>query len=220
MNFNTIIRNLASGELSQLHLGKQLVDNPTLEAITPVVDMVNLGLTALYKRFKLKEEVLEIPLNPDLLSYSLSEPLLIKVLSVGLKGGEALPLNDSSDPLSCFTPKAKVLKVSEKVYELATELQLDTLVVTYQANHPMLVATEVFTELSDPPELELPDTFLQALLYFIGSRVHMPVGMVNEHHAGNSYFARYEQECQHLSFDGSMVEDSSSNGRLRRAGFA
>jgi hypothetical protein len=56
-------------------------------------------------------------------------------------------------------------------------------------------------------------------LYFVASRVHNPIGMTNEFHAGNSYAAKYEQACMLLDMKNLQVDQGSENTKLRDRGF-
>ena len=67
--------------------------------------------------------------------------------------------------------------------------------------------------------MELPDAYLEALLYFVASRINNPIGMTNEFHAGNSYAAKYEQECARLEMLNLEVDQGYQNTRLRAGGW-
>lgn len=223
MNLADISRQLSHGELSQVALGKELLATPSNARITQLVDHVNLALTALYKRFKLKEESLELTLAANTLVYPLASANLLKAEQVLTDLGQVVPLNDGSNPYSCFTPSARKLRVpaalAKQSKDLPEELKTTKLKVVYRANHDMLVAQDAITDGRDLIELELPDAYLQALLYFVASRVHNPVGIVNEFNAGNNWFAKYEGECKRLETEGLDIDSLESNTRLQRGGW-
>ena len=224
MNFQDIAHRLNHGELQQLAISRQLVEFPNPDTIRHIVSSVNLGLTALYKRFKLKTAQLNLPLDPEIQAYPLDAPDVLKVLQVTTESGQGLPLNDTASEYSCFTPSAKVLKVHRKVVEKSPDLpeayRTNSLDVEYQANHPRVDWNQVFGQGMESVELELPETHLMALLFFVASCEHMPVGMVNEHHAGNNFYSKYEAEVPRLMFEGMDTTSVASNTRLQRAGFA
>lgn len=237
MKLQDIFDQLSTGEFSQLSIGGQEAGVINEDNYKPVIDHINLALTALYTRFNLKAGRLVVELQPDLDTYVLhssyavqgkrsmqpvryikdtvAEPFLddlAKVLEVRDDTGSELGLNDANDPLSIQTPSAKVLWTPK---HLATaELR-----VRYQALHPKLVVGLGFF---DPARVnvELPDTHLQALLLNIASRAQAPVGMGAEFNASNAYFARYEQACQDLEFKGMQVDRGGSNTRAQRGGWA
>lgn len=223
MNFAEITRQLTMGELSQLGIATQLKDFSTFDRITPFVDSVNLALTAIYKRFNLKEGRLSFPLDKEIQVYPISEPSILKIERVLTESEECVPLNDTSDEYSCFTPSSKTLRVPQKIVLQAPDLpekyKTTGLTLVYRANHPKLNPKEVFSLGMENVELELPDAYLQALLYFVASRFHNPVGMTNEFHAGNSFFAKYQAECATLENENLETDQGPSNTRLYRAGF-
>lgn len=235
MKLAEVFAQLAYGELSQVSLVDQATGRIAVSKYAPMVGHVNLGLSALYKRFHLKEGRLRFKLRHSQVRYLLSSDEdivaegdddfnddILKVEQVFTAEGKALGLNDSSNPYACATPSAAVLRVplalANKSLNLPAELLTDALEVVYRANHPKLV----YTSSSFNPnniELELPDSHLEPLLLFIASRVHNPIGMSNEFHAGNSWYAKYEAACARLENEGLEVDQGSQNSRARRNGW-
>ena len=235
MKLSDIFTQLAHGELIQL----PLIDSGTgliaASKHASVVSHVNMGLTALYTRFNLKENRLSFALRPPQVNYPLTsiEDIrslgedefnddILKVERVYTAGGVELSLNDASDLYGCSTPSAAVLRVPlaivTKAPGLPDDLLTDTLEVAYRANHPIIVyAANGFNP--GRIEMELPHTHLAALLLYVASRVHNPIGMSNEFHAGNSYYAKYEAACTRLENDGLDVDQGSQNTRAQRNGW-
>ena len=237
MKLSEIFNQLTYGELSQISLGGGSSGEITEANYPKVLSHINLGLTALHTRFPLKEGRLMLQTQPGMLTYPLNSRFAVgntrsrelvrfirdsaselfkddihKVERV-YSGTQELGLNDESDPMSCFTPSAHVLRVPGSVVEDAALLQ-----VVYRANHaPILVGMGLF----DPTrvEVELPYSHLEPLLYFVASRVNNPMGMSNEFHAGNSYAAKYEAACQMLELQNLRVDQGSQNTRLERNGW-
>lgn len=237
MRLQDIFDQLSSGEFSQLSIGgaAQGVIDETNYA--KVLGHINLGLVALYRRFNLKEGRLVLRLQADQTTYKLNsayavnarrsvEPVryiidtvdepfsddIIKVEKVLDEQDVSLPLNDAGDPLSVTTPSTKTLFVPE-------DIDLQDLTVVYRAMHPKIT---VGLGYFDPTrvEVQLPDTHLAALLYYVASRVNNPIGMVNEFHAGNTYAAKYEAECAELEGKGLQVDLTPTNTRAQRNGWA
>lgn len=222
MKLFEVFSQLAYGELSQTVLGEnnegELVENkyPMLLA------SVNLGLTALYKRFNLKEGRITFPLSTTGNVYKLSVTDLHKIERVLTDAGVDLPLNDGKEKYSCYTPRMDTLRVHtdivNKVADVPDQYKTNALEVVYRANHPKLVDT---LGIIDPEaiELELPYSHLEALLYFVASRIHNPIGMVNEFHSGNSWAAKYEAECMKLQQQNLEIDEGNDNDRISRNGW-
>jgi hypothetical protein len=247
MKLAEIFSQLTYGELSQLKLGGAETGAIAEENYPKVISHVNMALTALHKRFMLKEGTLQLLLNSARTHYSLSSlfavsnrrsreavrhiidtqdaPFLddiFKIEGVYTDSGAELGLNDSSDPYACSTPSYNVLRVPAaivlKSLELPETLRTSELRLVYRANHaPITIGLAGF----DPArvEVDLPYTHLEALLYYIASRVHNPIGMANEFHAGNSYAAKYEMSCAELESKNLRVDQGSQNERLERNGW-
>lgn len=222
MNLKEVFDQLTFGELSQLAIGGN--DNG---AIAPknydrMVAHTNLALSAIYKRFNLKEGRLTLDLQTDQFSYTLTAEDLNKIERVYGQTGYEFSLNDEADPYSMFTPTAKVLRVPEIVVNGAVnmpdEIKTEELELVYRAAHPKIVPDGTYL---DPEEiqLELPDTHLEALLLFIAGRVHTPTGMSNETNMGNTYAAKYEQECMRLEQLNLRVDQFSQPDRIARNGW-
>jgi hypothetical protein len=235
MRLQEIFNQLTHGEFSMLSIGGQAQGEINESNYPRVVDHVNLGLTALFKRFNLKKGELKLQMQEDHLLYRLRsefavnnldstelvryiidtvdapfEDDIIKVESVvGSIFGE-LPLNDAAAIYSVTTPKALLLRVPEI-------LDTQMLTLTYQANHPKLVVDADFNP--HTLEVDLPETHLEALLFYVASRVNNPIGMANEFHAGNSYAAKYEMACQELEGKGLQIDRTEQYDKIRRNGW-
>lgn len=236
MKLSDIFSQLAYGELSQVSLVDQGTGLISTTKYAPVVAHVNMGLTALYTRFHLKESRLILPLRAGQVSYPLHsdedirveygaedfENDILKVEKVLTDAGIELGLNDASDIYGCMTPSAAVLRVPlvlvNKGPDLPADLMTDSLELVYRAGHPRIVIPSSGL-LPAKVNIELPDSHLMALLLYVASRVHNPIGMSNEFHAGNSYYAKYEAECARLGHDGLGVDQGSHNTRAGRGGW-
>jgi hypothetical protein len=213
MKLSEVFEQLSVGELSQLSLGGGEVGRIDPSNYGKVIAHLNLGLTSLYTRFCLKEGELIVPLVPDQLSYSLSAPDLLKVERVFDATGKEWALNDEANLLACRSISPSVLKIPAEFLAQNGLMRLE-----YRANHPRVVLEYGYID-PDNTELELPYSHLQALLYFIASRCHNPVGMTNEFHAGNSYYAKYEAECMRLESESLDTDQGGQYNRLRANGW-
>ena len=244
MNLKEVFDQLTYGELSQLAIG-----GGELGAITPanyarVVSHLNLGLTALYKRFLLKEGELTVELVADRTEYPITikyaesnrasrelvkfikdtgNPFkgdLHKIERVYVDSGYELSINDLMDQWGLWMPTMTTLKVPLTVVnqdpDLPDELKTEKLRVVYRANHPSIDPEDLEPE---DVELELPDSHLQPLLLFVASRAHMPAGMQGEFNAGNNYFQQYELACKQLEDMGYQLSQQAQVDKITRGGW-
>jgi hypothetical protein len=239
MKLRELFDQLAFSELAQLNGINSISGLIDPTAYDRVLTAVSLGLTALHSRFCLKEEKLLLQLKPGVYSYRLhssnavskgslnafildstTSPFLdtlLKVESVCVPDGAGFPLNDHSEYYSMFTPNLGTLDVKKDIVDglstLPTEYKTTQLEVTYRANHKILpIGFNGYD--ADKVEIDLPYTYVEALLYFIGSRLHNPMGLVNDFNAGNNYAAKYERACQEIERNNIRVDQDSQNSKL------
>lgn len=237
MKLSEIFNQLAYGELSNLGMVDQETGLIAFTKYPMLVANINLGLTALYKRFPLKEGRLTFQLQAGKIAYPLSTSEdvtfldsngadeftddILKVERVYTSNGFELSLNNIEDEYSCTTPSSAVLRVplaiSNKSVDLPSQLVTDTLEVVYRATHPTIVYSVPF----NPARItvELPVSHLEPLLLFVASRLNNPVGMTNEFHAGNSYAAKYEKACHELELLNLKTDQGSNGGRFHINGW-
>lgn len=201
--------NLKGGELTlQLEPGRYLYP---LKSRYAVNDDTSLELS----RFIL--DTPDAPFLEDVLKVSSVKAVTSKV---------ELALNDFSDMYPVTTPTLDSIRVANEIVDAQTMvvadfpdwLKTDKLLVEYSANHPNFVPRVGYYD-PELTEIELPMSHLQALLYFVASRAHNPIGMGQEFNAGNNWAQRFEQECQRLETDGIEIDTSSQGSRARRNGW-
>lgn len=246
MTLKDIFDLLSSGELSQISIGG--ADAGTIDEVNykRVIGHINLGLSALYKRFRLKEGSLTVQLMPGVTQYELhsknaesnltapgikfildaASPFkddIFKVEGVNTDLDYEIPLNDGGVRYSIKTPKTNTLSVPSQIVEqdacLPEVLKTGSLTVAYRAAHPKIDGGWIGSQ-PESIELELPTAYTEALLYFVASRINNPIGMTNEFHAGNSYAAKFEQECARLEMVNLQIDQGQTNSRLRAGGWA
>lgn len=215
MKLQEVFDALSSGEFSQLSIGGRPQGVIDEDNYGKLIGHVNLGLTALFKRFMLKEGSVVVPLVANQEVYKLPATDILKVERVETQDGVELALNDHTSSWSVFTPSMTSLRVPK---DIAPELDIESLTVHYRANHPKI---KFGLALFDPVriEVQLPDSHLEPLLYYIASRVHNPIGMGQEFNSGNTYYAKYEAACQALEIEGLAIDQGSTNTRARRNGW-
>lgn len=247
MKLAEIFNQLAFGELSQISMGGEPAGQINENNYSNVLAHINLGMTALYKRFHLKEGRITLVLQPGRTTYPLTAAYAVankkssmpiryiadtddtpfkddihKIESVFTDSGVELNLNDSADMYSVRTPSASTLCVPSIIVvpdaQTSDVLKTKQLNIVYRANHPMIVQG---IGLFDPTriEVDLPYSHLEPLLLYVASRVNNPIGMANEFHAGSSYAAKYEQSCQQLEIINLRVDQGSQRNRLMANGW-
>lgn len=225
MNLQEVFDQLTYGELSQLSMGGGEAGVISESNYPRVLAHINLGLTALYKRFPLKEGRVSVALVPGKLLYTTAivAPELLKIERVLTDGGDELALNDESDIYSVFTPVASSLRVPAIVISQSADLpdwlKTTNLELVYRANHPKVVQGLGFF---DPKRvhLQLPDSHLEPLLLFVASRAMTPMGVGQfEGQGGNNYYAKYEAACAQLETTNLKVDQGAQNSRLHRNGW-
>jgi hypothetical protein len=201
-----------------------------------VISHINLGLTALFTRFTLREGRVLLRPVPGQLVYALDsdfainnirsrqdvrylidtptdkfdEDTLIKVEKVLDDSDAEQPLGLRGEPTSFHLPSIKSIR-------LPKDWKGDVTLV-YRQNHPQIVIPVGYFD-PNRVEVELPYTHLEALLYYVASRVHNPIGLQAEFHMGNSYAAKYEQACAMLERDNIQVDAIGVNDRFTRGGW-
>jgi len=245
MKLIEIFTQLTYGELSQVSIGGLQNGEITEKNYDAVLSHINLGLTALFKRFPLKQERITVALQSGRGTYALTtayavsntkslEPVkyildsaapfngaLLKVEQVFSDTGKEFGLNDAGDSFAIMTPSANVLRVPMSVVGRSSEVPINlltsTLEVVYRANHPIIAQTGSFSP--ETYEVDLPYSHLEALLLYVASRVHNPIGLVNEFNAGNNYSAKYELACTALETSNLRVDQGAQFNKLAQKGF-
>lgn len=240
MKLSEIYEHLQFGELSNLGL----VDKESgviPETMYPkILSSVNLGLLELHKRFVLKKGILRIQLQTDQTMYPLKSMYqvgnkaptgtvqyilndgvkftddLLKVEKVTSEKGMVFGLNNQTTEWSVSTPQDNLLYVSGT---LQRKWLPEILTVEYRKGiRPLKICEDSFEQLC--VNVELPDTHLMALLYFVASRLHNPIGFSQATmHEGNNYAQKFEQECMNLDAQNYRVDDVAVNCRAHRNGW-
>jgi len=247
MKLSEVFNQLTTGELSQLCIGGATEGQISEANYSKVINHINLGLTALYKRFYLKEGRVDLSMVPGRLIYpihnkyavsnakskeavkylldSVAAPFtndILKIESVLTDADFDIPLNDATDSLSITTTSPTILRIPTALVSQANTLpdayKTSKLTVVYRANHPTIVYNEYYFD-PESVELELPESHLEPLLFYVASRVNTPLGMINEFNAGNNYASKYELSCQQLEQFNYQLDHNNSNERLLRNGW-
>lgn len=247
MKLQEIFDQLTSGEFSQLSIGGQSAGVINESNWSRVLNHVNLGLTELYKRFNIKMGQVKVELIEDQTTYRLHSDYskhslrlpgvtkfiddaaddrfaddILKIVQVKTAESQEMGLNDRLNKWSVMTPSMQTIQVPKDIAnasaDLPDALKTESLDLIYRASPQKIVVRVGYFD-PNRVDVELPDLYLTPLLYFIASRVHNPIGMTNEFHAGNNYAAMYERACQRIETEGLEIDDGAQNHKLRMKGF-
>lgn len=212
MTLDDIFNQLSYGELVQIYAGSG--DSGLTEAKDrlKIAASISLGLTELHKRFLIREGEEQVQLTSTQLTYSLTNSDVIRIERVYDAEGNELNINIVDDPESIRTPTMTSLKVP-------STLSTEYLTVVYRAKHPELDKSKIPLA-PDEIEVELPEAYLVALLYFVASRVLNPIGIADNFHEGNNYTAKFEAACQLLGAENIEVATFGENNRFVNNGWA
>lgn len=209
MNIKQLFQDLSFGELSTLSLAQDGNGFITDAGKERLIRFANDGLLKLYSRFVLKESEVVIEQVESITNYHLllkfaesqagtstqthlyikdlpEEPFkedVVRILKVFDGNNCELRLNDDANPLSLFTPQAKVLQVPNPVTGVP-------LAINYQAMHEELVLDEALDQ-----EIELPEVLHSALRNWIAYRCFCQVKTQESMAAGQDHLGQFETTC-------------------------
>ena len=195
MRLSDIFDALGSGELANLHL----VENNSIipDKLPIVLNTINLALTDLHTKFLLKRELVKINIEPTIDTYKITNGDFIEVLNSDMNGIQYSLLN----PNTLYVKADKPTVVT----------------IEYKASHRKLTEEDILED----SEVDLPLSYLNALLYFIGSRMYVSVvnqldGDLNE---SARYASMYQAELLTLTNQGIDVDHLNNNDWFYERGF-
>lgn len=238
MKLKAIFDQLVGSEITQACIGGQNAGVINDQNQHILINHINLGLTDLFTRFLLKEGKLKLRVHPAITSYVLSSdyavtnPLslvgvkyvddaglpfkddLAKIHSVMTAEGEDVTVNEATDPWTIHNPSTLILEFPKEVVAkqscIPSKFFTEYYEVTYRALHPTLEADPENPVNPSTINVELPSSYLHALLAFVASRVYGPLGQGAEASLGVSYANKYEQLCRQLESKKLDVDNSST----------
>ena len=245
MQLIEIFDQLSHGELVQLDLGNgdQSI-NP--RDYPRIGHSVNQALSALHTRFFLKHGEIRIALAENLTRYVLDsiyaesntasqEPTKYLLDSANPFQDDVLKIKavyaeeEEEEPLRHLDPPPLPLNVIREPRSVRT-LDYRTLVfpppdkpglirrVDYAKGHRRLVARD--WENPERSQIDLPYTHMQALLFYVASRLMNPLGGNEQgNHEGKYYMGLYEKEVRELTGEGLEIEQDFSTEKFRMRGF-
>lgn len=213
MKLSEIYTALANSELTNL----SLVDNGCIlpERQNVVINAINLGLIRLYTRFLIRKDFENIELVENQTDYQLTSGDILEILKL-----YDLDLNEF-----VVTGEQGITRLANTKLRVSKEVPRGTYSVEYIVL-PTTIPEDTTPEVFDASQVEvdLPHEYLTALLYFVGSRMHSPVGIGADNLRQNrlfdvSYIERYEIECRMLETRGTALEEFVSESPFYSRGF-
>lgn len=205
MKLSYILEMLASAELSNLHLVDESKLDIKPEKVPIVLRSINSGLNDLHTRFLIAKNIVEIPVIAGENTYEIIADDFIELLNVYI---DDIPMISNTH----FT----LLNVNRFILREKLGI-LSTLRVEYKAKHRVL--TEV--DLAMDANVNLPDSHLNALLYFVASKLYTSAvnqldGDLNE---GAAYMRKFMDEVSLLENQGIDVEELEPMNNFNSRGF-
>jgi hypothetical protein len=235
MLVSELLDHLTFGELAHVSIGGAARGEITPADYERFVAQINLGLTTLHTRFRLRDEEVLIQKQLGISDYKLhsdfavsneasGEPVkyildtvdapfqdnVIKVEEAYDEDGIEIRINDTNDLFSIYTPRFDMVQMPFVNDE-------EVVSVIYRARHEKLVATAA-TDLSTLT-INLHPSFHQALLFFVAGRILMTMGTDQGGNEGDAFFGKYEGECQRLVTYNVLAEANTTNQRLELNGW-
>jgi len=231
MTLSDVFDQLAYGEFSKIFLGESgAIPQASWNRI---IAHINLGLTELYKRFDLKQVELPVEVLAGTLDYDLKEGGdFIEILHVFNSDNVEIPLNNRVTAINkeWGAAQAVVDRVHTNVPSVLSvnpQMLPQVLTVVYKAGHvpiPKIADADLDGFDLTGVQIDLPVTYLEALLYFVASRIFNPMDLSNvvgrqPFHSGNNYYSKYEAACAQLMTKGLDISESLETGLFQRKGF-
>jgi len=235
MKLLDILKDLTYSELAGLAIGNLIPDEaenePDPHQYEKIVGFINLGLKEIYKRFFLRSNEIYIQQHEEIATYKLHSDFavsntasvedpkyiidtvanpfqddILKIEMIYDAGGNKLPLNDTSEELSVYTPTFRSVQI-------ANPNDVDTFSVQYRACHakiPVTLATDPNTV-----EVELPNSLQEALLYYVASRAYRPT----DREASADYWQLFKKSCTDVERLGLEVQGEPGDWRFDTSGW-
>lgn len=234
-----LMKDLTYGELAQLEIGKlipgEFQSEPDPTKYEQLLTHINLALNEIYMRFFLSSKEIDIQQHAEITHYllhsdfaesntaSLEDPKyiidtaetpfqddILKIEEVYDEEGLKLPLNDTTEDTSLYTPNFRTVQ-----HPYPDDANMFS--VQYRASHPVIVYTG---QAFDPSvvEIDLPNSLHAACLYYVASRAFASLGG-DQGTEGNDYYQRFEAACDRVSTEGLEVQTEHEDFRFDENGW-
>ena len=240
MKLSDLFTDLTYGELYNLHLGGFVPSDPESEPdpvkYAQLVAAVNLGLGQLYKEFFLRSEEHYIQLYQQLSTYTLhsdyaqtnvasTEPIkyimdtvdnpfqdnVLRIEEVYDEDGVKLPLNDETEDLSIYTPRYNQIQVPYPEDDMTVSVQ-------FRATHPRIVYTGVATFDPEAVEIDLPNSLIEPMQFYVASKLLRPMGGEKVVEADNLY-QLYKDSIATVKTEGLEIQGETLGSKFEDRGW-
>jgi len=228
---------LASGEFSSISLSRTSTGGLNESEYEKVIGHLNLGIVEIYKRFRFLENELTLHADPRVTKYYLREDRIADLHHINTQRYIERP----SDPDGCLNiieitgvfneagdeytmnNRFKTPCILQKANDILTITKLtapEKLSIVYQAYPSKITMEDDF----NPREIvvPIPETIIEALLYYVASRVYKPMGS-NDSTANADKSASYQQQfelsCQKLEFYGLDPDNQDAANTFEERGW-
>lgn len=238
MTLEDVFIGLTTGELAQLDIGGREHDGILPDDYKKVIPHVQLGLRDLHTRLPLREREVTIQQYDNMSFYKLDNEYaitntrqatdgtpkyimdtptsrftndIIRIEQVFDELGREIPLNKSEVENGAFTPAYNVIQFPQAV-------GTNAVYITYRADHP-----PIFLGTTDPSTVEImiPDYLLQALLFFVASRMFHTVTGQDTLGIAEMYRAKYLEEIALVEKHNTLRDNNPNyNYNIRNRGWA
>jgi hypothetical protein len=229
---------LATGEFSNIALDKDRNGNLDESEYEKVIGHLNLALVELYKRFKFQEEEINIHVNMTESIYYLRPEYMVPLGFISttkylekpsdsdgsLNIIEVKDIYDANDEKLSFNNRFATPFIKQKAVDTFKITGLEAAAVyriVYQAHPPLIILDNDF-EL-DECAINIPRTILDAILYYIATRIYRPIGANNSTanaDKGDNYQQQYELACQKIDLYGLDIQFDDEPDNYERDGWA
>lgn len=157
--------------------------------IDAIIAFINMGIMELYKRFPIEIKEHLVPLEYGKVFYTLPDDFMYPLEAYGeidenseVREAPELAINDSDDPYSIFFPNH---------YQVQIPLVAsgENISIIYVSKPSKVTNTDLNTE------LPIPDTLIEALIYYIGFRGHTGIRSDSQSE-NNIHWIRFDQSCK------------------------
>lgn len=226
--FHTVLNNLYVSDVDS-------VDDINEKDLRRITMLTKSALTEIHTRFPIKESIvliqsLDWKANYEISSehsvftgtkdpkYVVDSPFypfkddIINIIRVTNEVGEELPLNDSEQWASVFTPRYNVLQITHPGESQVFE-------VTYQANH---AALEVFPDKGDTLDqvIDIPPQLKEVLALRVAIDFFSAMSGQEETAKSQMLTMKYESACDSLKVNNTLnLSNAVTNTKLMKRGF-
>lgn len=229
---------MATGEFSNIALSRTDTGSLHEQDYEKVIGHLNLGILEIYKRFKFLQNELTLHTDPRVNKYYLRTDRVAASHNMNLNTYIAEPEDEEGclniiEVTGVFNSAGDEYKMNNRfltpsIVQMAPDILrikgLETpeiLTVAYQACPTEILLDDDF-ELEDVV-VQIPKTILEALLYYVASRVYKPTGSNESTQNADksaSYQQQYELACQKLALYGLDTQDDDEPDNFTERGWA